>query len=152
MLGNWKGRWNHSFHYYLKELDHEVISICKRRIRDPVVRLSAPCRGKSWTSPPTQPKAKIDIRVNFFIQQMSVQLVYPWSCVFHLFIYFHVFRYTRTLMCFSGFQEAILGQNYCGDNSHTSVSITISSNFSSLIHLSVFSIFSVFSSPEHIVF
>lgn len=136
----------------LKNLIMKSISICKRRIRDPVVGLSAPCRGKSWTSPLPQPKAKIDVRVNFFIQQMSLQLVCPWSCLSFIYFFFHVFRYRRTFTCFSVFQEAILGQNYCGEDSHSSLSISISSNFSSLIHLSVFSILSIFSSPEHIVF
>lgn len=55
-------------------------------------------------------------------------------------------------MCFSVFQEAILGQNYCGEDSHSSLSISISSNFSSLIHLSVFSILSIFSSQNTLSF
>lgn len=55
-------------------------------------------------------------------------------------------------MCFSVFQEAILGQNYCGEDNHNGVSITISSNFPSLGRFVCFSILSVFSSPEHIVF
>ena len=141
-----------SFYYYLKKLDHEVTSVCKRRIRDPVIGLLPPVEA-SREPPPTPTKAQDSYHCGFLYSanvtaaSLSMKLF-----EFHLFIYFHVFRYRRTFTCFSGFQEAILGQNYCGEDSHTSVSITISSNFSSLIHLSVFSILSIFSSPEHIVF
>lgn len=48
----------------------------------------------------------------------------------HLCIYlFLFFRSRMTFICFSVFQEAILGQNYHGEDNHNGVSITISSNF-----------------------
>lgn len=40
-------------------------------------------------------------------------------------------------MCFSVFQKAILGQNYCEEDNHNDVSITFSSSFAPPIHMSV---------------
>lgn len=79
------------------------------------------------------------ITMNFFVRFSFIYL-------------FSFLRYSRIFLYFSVFREAILGQNYHGEDNHNCVSITISSNFASPDTYGCCSVLSIFSSPEHIVF